>query len=146
MEIKNQTKNISFKLEILGYQFPNSNDIYDSNWLIISLCICSNGTTWKLKDPMLQTFEIEKLSKWFISNKETLYFLEPNISFIKKHVSKDTISLKIFFSKELNIPNHFINSIHNKIFFEFEIPIICLEQYSNELQSMLGNYPIRGRC
>ncbi len=89
------TKNKSFELDIVDYQFPKIKEDYDSNWLMISIKVKGLGESWKVTDPMLLTFEVAELSQWLedlIDNKNSskaLDFMEPNLRFVKtKNIEK----------------------------------------------------------
>lgn len=57
-------RNSFFKLEILGYEFPESTDKYDSNWLNVSVECLHCDTRWKQTGCYLRTIELVELFEW----------------------------------------------------------------------------------
>lgn len=96
-------------LEVLGYQFPGTeDDEWDSEWLIIAGQIsCSRGR-WKFREPCLCTFELQALAAWlrdikFGGPKREISFTEPNLRF--EHVeTSDGDLLLVAFSQESSPP------------------------------------------
>lgn len=64
------------KFNIDGYEFPNVNSGFDSNWLILHLLIKRNRVLLNHKDPSIQTSELLQLVRWFL--KMLLGKLVPN--------------------------------------------------------------------
>ena len=94
MIIREENNKKSFELNIVGYQFPDiKNDEFDSNWLMTNIKVKGLNKPWEATDPMLLTFEVEKLVKWFediLNNRENtieIYFTEPNVNYcgLKHH-------------------------------------------------------------
>lgn len=54
-------------LEILGYEYPNSHDKFDSNWLSVSVEVTAGNDYWKAKDASLRTFELVNLRSWLLA-------------------------------------------------------------------------------
>lgn len=92
-------------IEILRYQFPDSNCEYDSQWLVIELSIFNkvNNTTRIAQDPSLMSSELYRMKNWFeqvstasISNHkiQALQFMEPCLAF--KHELSSTIIVNLF--------------------------------------------------
>ena len=133
-----------FKLEVVGYEFPEAKDIDDGNWLNIRLEISNSDKIWRLVEPILQTFELKELSKWLISTENEIEFLEPTISFHKKHLSEKKILVQIFFSDEYHIDSEFMLGLDNEKgrFLEFKVSHNTLKECSNELRLIMDKYPI----
>lgn len=142
MRIKDD-RNI-FKLEVVGYQFPGVKDIDDGNWLNIRLEVSNSDKTWRLEEPILQTFELAELSKWLISTEDAIEFLEPTISFHKKQLSEKKFLVRIFFSDECHIDNEFMLGvdIEKGQFLELKVSDSTLKECSDELRASMDKYPI----
>jgi len=75
------------RLKILGYQFPNSTEYWDANWLNVSGLCCIEGREWSFVNPCLETFELRDLTTWLdkLSKGEPVNpscsFMEPNLQF-----------------------------------------------------------------
>lgn len=77
-----------FSLKIVDYQFPNSVDDWDANWLsiLIKLEDHTNDIHFEFTDPCLLTMEIVDLKNWFLALKDNrekvkIRFMEPELSF-----------------------------------------------------------------
>lgn len=76
--------NRTVEISISGYQFPKSDDRYDSNWLIVEVRHKENGKQKFLRDAALLSWELRKLRDCFMDRSipETgINFLEPELSF-----------------------------------------------------------------
>lgn len=91
---------ISFELEVLGYQFPETtSEPYDSEWLNIQISLHHSGgrwADWVKIDPSLETVELQWLIDWLreVASQSSvfknwrsarlesrMFFTEPNLSF-----------------------------------------------------------------
>ena len=52
-------------LDIVGYQFPDAHDYWDSNWLTVAGIAKHPKGSWQFTDPCLTTFELDQLALWF---------------------------------------------------------------------------------
>ena len=76
-------------IKISGYEFENSKDSYDRNWLIVEVIYKNNIETIIKRDPALLTWEIDEIINWLkkVSSQirvNDLTFLEPEIMFINR--------------------------------------------------------------
>ncbi|MCX8964235.1 hypothetical protein EHW66_04150 [Erwinia psidii] len=56
------------KINIIGYEYENSTDKDDSNWLIVEIFVeNTDGESWSSVDPGLRTMELVELKEWFSS-------------------------------------------------------------------------------
>lgn len=98
--------NIIFELNIVNYEFPKADTSWDADWLNIEIIIKSNKRSWKATQPMLLTWEIKLLIKWLEEiainkgNLKELYFVEPNLKFIKLNKTKDNALIRVYFELE----------------------------------------------
>ncbi|MGH1429388.1 MAG: WapI family immunity protein [Arenicella sp.] len=74
--------NKRFELSVLGYQFENAEEYYDSNWLTISIKASDGNYDWEVHDSCLLTFELKEFRDWLDANKVGRFdFIENEISF-----------------------------------------------------------------
>lgn len=57
-------------LDIVDYQFPDSTEFYDVNWLIMRIGVETNGERKEYLDPALMTWEYSELAAWLRIVKE----------------------------------------------------------------------------
>ena len=146
--IFNGTHNQTVEIQIANYQFPNSTDYWDKNWLHIYLNVKSDIGNWQTIDPSLTTWEVSELINWFDTLSRnvtptylTLEFTEPNLSF-ELLDSKDQ-ALKMFRIK-FDLESRPQSAIDGKEYF-----IDCLannqelKRIADELRIELDKYPKR---
>jgi hypothetical protein len=71
----------SFALNLLGYQFPNADEYWDANWLVIRIDVRNDEGKWSATSAALLTSEAAKLADWLEAPTGELEFLEPNLVF-----------------------------------------------------------------
>jgi hypothetical protein len=77
----------ALELVIDGYQFPESDEYWDANWLVVRGRVEHPRGNWTFRDPCLTTFELEQLAAWFEgvgageADPASGYFTEPNLHF-----------------------------------------------------------------
>ena len=82
-----RSRDSSFKLEVLGYEFPDSVDNDDLNWLTVKVECLDAGKKWGVSGCYLRTIELVELLEWLscISEGEhcnnRLSFTEHEIAF-----------------------------------------------------------------
>jgi hypothetical protein len=54
----------ALRLEVEGYEFPDAQDTWDANWLIISGEVVSGRERWRFRRPCLMTHEVRLLADW----------------------------------------------------------------------------------
>lgn len=55
---------VELSLEVIGYQFPDVINYWDSNWLIIDGAVTHPLGCWRFQDACLTTFELRQLAEW----------------------------------------------------------------------------------
>ena len=137
----------SFKLTLLGYQFPSLENVeYDSNWLNVRIDVQHPDGDWSALDPALLTYEVQELADWFRAlavgqrAEQSISFLEPCLEF---HVA-----FSESFSELLKLKlTHGFSPPWSKGFDEFELifPLATLNlvQAAEDLESQLARYPQR---
>jgi hypothetical protein len=137
----------SFKLKIIGYEFPEIKDGYDdTNWLMIQIDVTSNQNTWISTFPALNTFEVEELANWLSSidstkdNPKGRGFIEPCLDFQFLTKSDGQQFLNVFCMNEMS-PN---GEPGNTSEIEFPVSEINLSQAAKDLRLELQKFPQRG--
>jgi len=83
----------SFELNILDYEYGDSQHFMDRNWLLISLKTHYKNKEYTTTAPMLSTWEVELLIQWMrsvVSSRQLsprLSFVEPCLGF--RHASNE---------------------------------------------------------
>ena len=97
----------AFSLKIAGYQFPEiTDDVHDSNWLLVDVAVTVGGRTRQARQPCLDTHELAELIAWaeaLSAGEETddeLYFCEPNLRFDLRERAGDRVRLRVSFDME----------------------------------------------
>jgi hypothetical protein len=54
----------SFALNVVSYQFPEADDYWDANWLIIRVEVRNHEGKWSATGAVLLTGEAAKLADW----------------------------------------------------------------------------------
>jgi hypothetical protein len=111
MLLKSPETHSEFELTIVGYQFPKiENEMYDSNWLMISIKVTVPRGSWTATHPSLLTWEVERLADWLraVAENEPVEteqdFIEPNLSFSIAGRSRDSITLRVYCGYESKPP------------------------------------------
>lgn len=141
----------SFKLKILGYQYPYiADDYYDANWLLIQVDVTHPKGSWSANDPCLLTFEVERLAKWLeevhdnINKKSYCSFTEPCLEFRVEANDKGERVLRIYFELEIRPLWTASNNLGMEDFWvDFPLAEIDLPAAARDLRSQLHKYPQR---
>jgi hypothetical protein len=111
MLLKSPEPHSEFELIIVGYQFPEiENEMYDSNWLVISIKASVPRGSWTATHPSLLTWEVKRLAEWLraVAENEPVepeqHFIEPNLSFSIVGRSRDSITLGVYCGYESKPP------------------------------------------
>ena len=135
------------ELSILGYEFSEITNEWDSNWLLMHINVKSDEKQWNKTYPAITTFELKWLIDWLKNisdNKIVKYkwinFTEPNISFelINNYNSKIK-NIKIHLMAEFNP----LTDVGTDYCIEFNATNNQLKNISNELEIELKNFPER---
>jgi hypothetical protein len=76
-----------FRLRVVGYQFPDADNVDDANWLMINGECSLEGRQWAFTDPCLETWDLVELANWLEALAAgqaapmVLAFTEPNLEF-----------------------------------------------------------------
>ena len=79
---------LQLTIAVTGYEFPQSTDQHDANWLMIEMGLVVAERRFCKTSPALVTSDLEKISGWFdnlghgrLPNWICLGFMEPNLEF-----------------------------------------------------------------
>ena len=71
----------SFALNVVSYQFPQADDYWDANWLVIRVDVRNHEGKWSRTGAVLLTGEAAKLADWLEAPNGEVEFLEPDLVF-----------------------------------------------------------------
>jgi len=143
----------AFSLKVAGYQFPEiTDDVYDSNWLLVDVTVTVRGRTRQARQPCLDTYELAELIDWteaLAAGEETepeLYFCEPNLRFDLQERAGDRVRLRVFFDME-NQPKKALASASSTphLCANLECTLEELRAWAEDLRTQLSRFPPRGR-
>lgn len=144
MKIKEINK--LFKLNVLGYEYPQSRNVDDANWLKIKVDCIDGDLQWTSSGSFMRTIEIEALFNWLIdieNNKKVdrLYFTENEISF-------DFDVVKGFFIVCLDFDLHpkgmrYDLDCDDEYKIEFCFNSELLTSVINDVKKISSEYPVR---
>jgi len=142
-------KGDEFRLEIVGYQFPDIIDNYwDSNFLNIRVSGKKSLSSWRVEDSCFLTFEIEKLAKWleklvFDKTSCNISFIEPSPEFrvIKHKTGSFLLRVELGYIFRKKMPEVFGEK--KIIFLYFPLTEIDLPYEAHLLREQLKKYPQR---
>ena len=78
---------LELSLGVLSYQFPDSIDYWDGNWLVIDGSVIHPSGPWNFREACLTSFELQQLAEWFDGverghpDRDGGYFTEPCLGF-----------------------------------------------------------------
>lgn len=90
--LKNQ-QNI-FKLEVLNYEFHNSDFKEDLNWLDVRIYAEDKINRWTAQGPFLQTIDVISLLEWFRMIESNSDKVEKRLNFLEHELSFEVIENK----------------------------------------------------
>ena len=142
----------AFSLKVAGYQFPEiTDDVYDSNWLLVDVAVTVGGRTRQARQPCLDTHELAELIAWaeaLSAGEETddeLYFCEPNLRFDLRKREGDRVRLRVLFDME-NRPKKGSASVSSGPYLRADLECTPeeLRGWAEDLQAQFSRFPPRG--
>jgi hypothetical protein len=139
-----------FRLDIVGYEFPEIVDRYwGSNILNVRVSGMNPLGSWNVEDSCLATFEVKQLAVWLsgLTKDKTLYpcmyFTEPSpqFRFIKLRHGKYLLRVDLAYIFRKKMPEVFGD--RNTIRLYFPMTDHDLEHQAGLLLEQLKNYPQR---
>ena len=150
LKLKNVDESIEFFCNLIGYQFPESED---DDWCLLSVSVHQKQESCELIDPALETTELIMLLRWFSSLSEGrlpryshLTFTEPCISFEFLAFKDSIVRIGIHLSHELkpNFSMYQFCEYSDDWCIIFELDYSSLVNIANNIRSVLERYPVRG--
>ena len=142
-------ENQSFKLTVLGYQFPATMfDQYDSNWLRIHIDVDSKLGKWQAVDCSLLTWELEAIGEWLNdvycdrADSDELDFIEPNLSFKLLNKVDDEALIRIQFDLESK-PKSALED--DEYYIDFKVSESDWDDLSYQFEKEYDKFPFRQR-
>ncbi|GAB3262598.1 hypothetical protein GCM10027347_28430 [Larkinella harenae] len=139
----------SFELDILDYEYSDSQYFMDRNWLLISLKTRYKNKEHTTTAPMLSTWEIDLLIKWMrsvVAQRQLsprLSFVEPCLGFSNSPTDTSKYSFGIKLDQEA-APDWYQDS--TKPFWLSVSPSNDeLERAITDLEGQLCRFPVRDR-
>jgi hypothetical protein len=135
-----------FELEIGSYQFPISDEKYDSNWLVVNGTVEHAGEQWTFQDPCLLTWEAEEIVAWLealSSGRQAqadLSFVEPNISF--RWLSDNMLCVMLWL-EALPPSKRSSTELGEELSIQFSVTPASLHQAAQEFRTQLVRFPQR---
>ncbi len=149
-KLKNIEKNIELALEVVGYQFPES-EIDD--WCLLKATLEQENESCELVDAAIEITELVQLLRWFSSLSEGrlpryahLTFTEPCISFKFLAFTNDVVRIAIELGHELK-PSFQMKQFGRKSeawSVVFELDNTAFNKIRSGIQGALERFPIRG--
>ncbi|QQN81401.1 WapI family immunity protein [Bacillus toyonensis] len=100
-----QNEKVALHLEVVRYQFKDAKEECDRNWLIVKAKLSEGNKVFETMDPLLQTFDLQHMKKWFQSLPNPTYteldFIEPNIAFELMGKNEGEFQIVVRLSQEL---------------------------------------------
>lgn len=135
------------ELELVGYQFPESSEWWDSNWLNVRVRVTTADGTWSRVDPCLTTCEVAELIDWLEASTrqhvDHLDFTEPNLQLDLMHRVDDSVGIRVGFDAELRPPWLEPNGVGDPFSVDFELHARAILAAAAQLRRCLGAYPER---
>ena len=136
-----------FELNVLDYEYSDSADFLDRNWLITSMVTKEGAQQSTRTLAFLSTWELELLHDWLQSVAENaelapkLTFIEPLLSFANLSDGKEQYALQIGLNREA-VPDWHDNQ--SKTYWLPVLPSKAeLEQAIQDVAQQLDKFPVR---
>jgi hypothetical protein len=135
-----------FQLNLVGYEQPDvTEDLWDSNWLVVNGTVTAGDRTWRFVSPCVTTFELEELSEWLegvASEPTELTFAEPTLAF--SYAPRPTPVLRIRFAFASAPPWLTEDQRADGETLDFETSRAQAKALAGDLREALADYPTRG--
>ena len=142
----------SFEFEVVGYQFPQlENEPYDSDWLIVRVCVQHPRGSWSKTDACLLTFELATLVDWLRTIAEEMppssevEFIEPELSCKWFGQGKNHLRIYLDYSLRPDWSPYVGPNEEEELFVEFAVTVEDLKSAADALRSQLKQFPVRIR-
>ena len=136
----------TFELHLLRYEHPDvTEDLWDSNWLVISGRVAHGERSWRFVEPCATTFELEQLADWLQSlgaQPADLAFAEPNLAFA--YLPWPRPVLQIRFAAGSAPPELADEERASGVTIDFLTSPDQAQRLAADLRAILVDYPTRG--
>ena len=150
MILKSQTGKTEFELRFASYQFPRIDyDMWDANWLFVSIRVDCPAAKWTRMDPCLTTIEARELADWLAAHASNgnaapfLGFLEPNLAFRVVQRDASVCRLRVYFAAECHPPRIPQSDRGDGFFISIQLSIDDLRRAAIQLRQDLLLFPVR---
>ena len=140
----------AIELRLLGYQFPETEEGWDANWLVVEILAQHQGRGWRAQDAALLTGDVAALARWLErialgkDVPEELGFIEPCLTFYIRESSVAVRALHIDVAHELSPPWLTEDErIGEGVRLRFSAEPAALRAASASLRSQLNAFPAR---
>lgn len=141
----------TYRLTVLGYQYPDAGEPYDANWLSIQVDVASPEGQWSGTDACLLTYEAVRLADWLDGLAQgkpvprALSFLEPVLLFRLVDVDDGTKVLRAHFGNIVHPAWREAGQGPNDLSVDFPASdALMLRTAAGELRQELRRFPQRG--
>jgi hypothetical protein len=144
----NDDQGATLELAIVAYQFPESDECWDANWLVVHGQITHAQGAWTFRDPCLTTFELEQLAAWFDGvavgrpDPGSGYFTEPNLHFEYAPLPTPTIRVKLAYESAPPWLSERVERLDGAVM-TFPVALNDPAEVSRCLRAWLTRYPVR---
>lgn len=148
IKLKNKENTVELQLDIVGYQFPKTQD----NWCLLQVCVQQGDQHFQKTEPALQTTDLKDLYNWFdalanarLPSYACMDFIEPCLSLAYVSYIKQAITIAITLECEIkpNFPRKHPHGHDDNWTLEFELHEQDLIQIRQNIQQWIQNYPSR---
>jgi len=136
-------------VDIVGYQFPNAREYWDSNWLMVAGTVTRPKGSWRFTEPCLTTFELDRLAIWFDGvavgrqDSEFSAFTEPSFEF--RYVSELEPAIEVVLWHECAAPWLDAHAeINGGVTLRFLLSTNDPRQLAAAARRLLERFPVRG--
>ncbi len=129
---------------IKGYEYLDSEDPYDKNWLIVQIQVKKGCRNFSVEEPMLQTSELFSLKKWFLSPSHRLEFLEPTVVFLKSRIKPDVWAFELVFSEATACGGALDLDLEKDGYhFKMMVDDVAFELAAKQIGELISRWPMR---
>jgi hypothetical protein len=153
MILRSDTDQTEVELQLVRYQFPdNDHNVWDSNWLVVSVRVVAPLATWTVSDPCLTTLEVHNLANWLAdqaqgrSTKPRIFFTEPNLSLEVIGREGEACDLHFYFSQGCLPPTvevDYDDEDAEEFFIPMKLSTDELRHAANQLCREIRQFPVR---
>ncbi len=133
----------------MGYEFPQSQDRSDANWLMIRTQLVFRQQEFSDVSPSLEAGDIVRIAVWLedLSNRRLpecvcLGFTEPNLRFEVFRVTEDFVIIGVRMSLESRPPFK-TGGIRDETVCQFSLSYAQLDAHAQQFRAIADSFPVR---